>query len=217
MNRPEPQNALEKDRARIARDLHDELGSALTRIQLLAERLPRGRAAQEDAGLLAEKIAACARETARLLDEIVWATDPENDTVAGLVAYLNQYAGHFFENTEVRCRLEIPSELSSRPLPAQARRGLFLLFKEALNNALKHAQATLVRVGVSETASALEIVIEDNGRGLDSRRMTGDRKGRGLGQMRMRVESLGGGFSITAAPDGGTRVNVSCPIKGQSG
>lgn len=205
----ELQAAVEKERTRIAGDLHDELGSNLTRILLLAER--------GEMEIHAGKIAAYAREAVQTLDEIVWAVDPENDTVDGFVAYISQYANRFFENTNTCCRLEMPVESSSVPVPAETRHNLFLAVKEALNNVLKHSGATVARVRVSETASAVEIAIEDNGRGFDAEKTRGGRKGRGLGNMRKRIENLGGQFSIAGVCGQGTRLKITCPTGRKAG
>ena len=165
--RLEQQHALEQERARIARDIHDDLGSSLTHISMLSELAEADKANPKEVETHVRKIAASARETVRSLDEIVWAVSPENDTWNSLAEYLSEYANEFFAVTNVRCRLEMPLDLPPYPLPSEVRHGLFLVIKEALNNSLKHARASEVRIRVAEQGSGVEIVITDDGRGFE--------------------------------------------------
>ncbi|HEX4121699.1 MAG TPA: two-component regulator propeller domain-containing protein [Verrucomicrobiae bacterium] len=217
----EQRHAIERERGRIARDIHDDLGSSLTRIMMLGERTEEGLTRHEDVGVHIRKIVTSARDTVQSLDEIVWAVNPENDTLDGLVSYIAHYADEFFENTNIGCRLEMPVELPTAILPAEARHDLFLVVKEAFNNCLKHSGATAVRLRVSTGEETMQITIDDNGRGFDlngagdhdngNGRANGNgngngRKGNGVDNMRKRIESLGGKFSMTSTPSGGTQI-----------
>ncbi len=208
----EQRHAIERERGRIAKDMHDDLGSSLTRIMMLGERTEEGLVRREDVGLHVRKIIASARNTVQSLDEIVWAVNPENDTLDGLVMYISHYADEFFENTSIRCRLEVPAKLPSVLLAAEVRHDLFLLVKEAFNNCLKHSRASVVRVCVSSQADSMTIMIDDNGRGFDSNGRGDGRKGNGLENMRKRMESLGGRFAMTSAPERGTQVAFTVPL-----
>ena len=106
----ERQHAVERERGRIAKDIHDDLGSSLTRIMMLGERTHEDIGRPEELAVHAGKIVTSARAAVQALDEIVWAVNPENDTLDGLVGYLNQYANQFFEGTNVKCRLEMPGQ-----------------------------------------------------------------------------------------------------------
>lgn len=200
----EQRHAIEKERGRIAKDIHDDLGSSLTRIMMLGERVEEGLGKREDIGPHVSKIVASARHTVQSLDEIVWAVNPENDTLNGLLAYIGHYANEFFENSDVNCRLELPVELPPVNLVAETRHNLFLIVKEALNNALKHSGATAVRVEVSAKNGAVQILVEDNGHGFDVNAAGNGRGGNGLENMRKRIEHLGGQFEISSAPERGT-------------
>jgi signal transduction histidine kinase len=215
----ERRHAVERERGRIAKDIHDDLGSSLTRIMMLGERTNEDIGRPEELAIHAGKIVTSARAGVQALDEIVWAVNPENDTLDGLVGYLNQYANQFFEGTNVKCRLEMPARLSRLTLPAEVRHDLFLVVKEALNNVLKHARATEVRVRMAETATGVEIEIEDNGRGFEPGSASAVRRGNGLENMRRRMEHLGGGFSLTSAPGQGTKLafTVSVNVRRASG
>jgi ligand-binding sensor domain-containing protein/signal transduction histidine kinase len=207
-------HAIEKERGRIAKDIHDDLGSSLTRIMMLGERVEEGLGKREDVGAHINKIVSSARHTVQSLDEIVWAVNPENDTLNGLLEYIGHYADEFFENTDVNCRLELPVEVPALNLPAETRHNLFLLVKEALNNALKHSGATEVRVEVSVENALVRILVEDNGEGFDLA-APAHRKGNGLDNMRKRIENLGGRFEIASTPGRGT--SLKCVLKLKAG
>lgn len=199
--------ALE-ERARIAKDIHDDVGSNLTSIMMLGERSREDIAKPRELVVHTDKIVTYARATVQALDEIVWAINPENDTLDALVGYLNQYASQFFESTNVRCRLDVPGRFSSLVLPSEVRHDLFLVVKEALNNILKHANATEVTVAVAETQGVLEIIIEDNGGGFDLANLDESRRGDGLRNMRKRMVGIGGGFSLNSSPGHGSKLNL---------
>ncbi len=141
----------------------------------------------------------------RSLDAIVWAVNPRNDTLDSLLQYLSHYAYEFFQDTSVECQLDIPTDLQSVPLSAEVRHNLFLAVKEALNNVLKHARASRVRLGVALKAGELTVQIEDNGSGMDPD-ATGRDTRSGLGNMRQRLESIGGTLEIRSQPGQGTTV-----------
>jgi signal transduction histidine kinase len=208
----EQRHAIERERGRIAKDIHDDLGSSLTRILMLGERAVDGASKPDDVTVQVGKIVTTARGTIQALDEIVWAVNPENDTLEGLVEYISHYADEFFENTNVACRLEIPVQLPRFNLSAEVRHDLFLIVKEAFNNILKHSRASEVHVEVSAADSTLEIRIEDNGCGFDATKRCGARKGNGFCNMRKRTESLGGQFTFTSAPGKGTRISITTPL-----
>jgi signal transduction histidine kinase/ligand-binding sensor domain-containing protein len=212
--RLEQQQSLERERMRIARDMHDEMGSKLTKISFLSEH------AQVDAagtGPLADKIESIAqtsRELLQTMDEIVWVVNPRNDTLENLVAYLSHYAVEYFQNTTIECELSLPKEIPGCPLSSELRHNLFLAFEEALNNVLKHAAATKVKVAMDFPALGFEIKIADNGKGFDAaaglesvpqRRGGG---GNGLNNMRQRLRDLGGECLIAGAAGHGTTVTM---------
>lgn len=202
----ERERAIEQERARIAKDIHDDLGSSLTHIMMLGNRVKKSLNGNTEAGEHAHKIVTSARATVQSLDEIVWAVNPENDTLDSLIGYIGQYADHFFEGTNVRCRRELPMASFPSVLPTEIRHNLFLVIKEALNNVLKHAGASEVRLGITVFDSGLSVVIEDNGCGFDVSTMMAGRDGNGLKNMRKRVEDLGGTLSMVSEPGKGTKL-----------
>ncbi len=152
----EQERALEHERARIAQDLHDDLGSSLTRISLLSDlaRADKDNPVQVEAH--AKKISQSAGQTVRALEEIVWALRPGSDSLQSLVEYIAHFANELFEGDSARCRLDLPQDLPTRSLPPEMRHNIFLVVKEALTNALKHAHAREVRVQAKASREALE-------------------------------------------------------------
>jgi signal transduction histidine kinase/ligand-binding sensor domain-containing protein len=215
------QQAMERERMRIARDMHDEIGSKLTKISFMSELAKRELDGQNPVAQKLDSIAGTSRDLLQTLDEIVWAVNPHNDTLEHLAAYLGQYATEYLQNTPVECELHIPRGLPHHPLSAEARHNLFLAFEEALNNALKHGRASRLRVDMQIGTSQFEITIEDNGCGFDTESTktlpdqngaANSRSGYGLRNMRQRLELLGGRCTIRSSAGHGTTVILSVPL-----
>ena len=212
------QRAMERERMRIARDMHDEIGSKLTKISFMTERAKRELEGQEPVARKLEAIAGTSRDLLQTLDEIVWAVNPHNDTLEHLAAYLGQYATEYLQDTAVECELHIPRGLPHYPLSAEARHNLFLAFEELLNNALKHGQPTRVRVHMQMAPGRFEIIVEDNGRGFEpspentASTANSGRTRNGLQNMRQRLAILDGQCTITSRPGHGTTVRLSVPL-----
>lgn len=207
----EQQQAIEKERRRIAKDMHDQLGAGLTQIGLLGEFVRREQGHNGNAAGNVEKICGVTRELAQTLDEIVWAVNPRNDTLNKLGVYLAAYAEDFFQATPVRCRLEIPPGLPATPLSAEVRHNVFLVVKEALNNVAKHAGATEAWVGLKATPAELEICIRDNGTGFSPEKINTSRNG--LNNMNERLREIDGTIEIESQPEKGTRICLRVPLK----
>jgi signal transduction histidine kinase len=212
MRQLEQQAALQKERVRIARDMHDEVGAKLTRLSLLSDMASAQQELPPAARGEVKEISDTARETIRSFEEIVWAVNPRNDTLADLTHYLCRYAEDFFDGTAVQCAFDLPDEIPSVALPTEARHQIFLAAKEALNNVLKHARARQVRIQVTLGKGEFEIGIEDDGSGFDSgapgKRAGG---GNGLDNMRERLRSVGGRFECHSQPGHGTRIVFRVP------
>ncbi len=209
----EQQAAVQKDRARIAQDLHDDLGAGLTEIGLLASLLgSHTESTGEQKNNALERIVKRARYLVTVLDEIVWAVNPRNDSARSLGSYFSHYAQEFFEPTDIRCRLNFREGVSDSPLRSEQRHNLFLAFKEALTNVVRHSGASEVRVSISlETPGWLEVLVEDNGRGLPSvieRSTDAD----GLINLRQRLESLRGECEVSNLASGGVKVRLAMPL-----
>jgi signal transduction histidine kinase len=162
----EREQAIERERARIARDIHDDLGASLTRITMLSQSAGGGIEMPETMAGNMKRIFGTARELTSKMDEIVWAVNPRHDRLDSLANYLSRFAHDFLNTAEIRCRLDVPLEVPARSITAEVRHHLFLAFKEALNNVVKHASATKVRVELKLAAEKLELLVADNGRGF---------------------------------------------------
>jgi signal transduction histidine kinase len=199
--------------ARIARDLHDQLGANLTRVSLLGELVETDKEEPAEVEAHARQICRTAVETAHALDEIVWAANPSNDTLEGLVNYLCKYAQDFLTTAGVRCRLDVPAHVAALPIAPDARHTIFLVAKEALNNVAKHAHASSVHLHIGVDTKQFVVEITDDGRG-PSGATTAEKRGRnGLRNMRRRMEDAGGSFIIEPAKPKGTRVRLTAPLE----
>ena len=205
------QHAIERERGRIARDIHDDLGSSLTRIMLLGQRARSDLAEQKEVDVHLNKIINFSHDTIQAMDEIVWAANPRNDNLNGLVNYLVEYTDQFFQDTGIRCRLQMPIA-SPLPLSTEVRHDLFLAIKEALNNVLKHSKATEVRVEVLSDGSTIDVIIDDNGRGFDLAHARNGNQGNGLQNLRKRMDALGGRVEIVTAPGHGTKLQFTVRV-----
>ncbi len=207
-------NALNEQRKEIARDVHDELGASLTRIVQLSNEALKETAPPGQIGAVAERIATIAGEAVDSIGGIVWANDPDYDTLEDLIAYVREYAANFFADSPIQVRFEFPECVPSWPVTGFFRRNLVMLMKEALQNVSKHAQASHLTVRVALGEGLLEMCVVDNGRGFPSN--GGDQSGNGLANMRQRVSELQGRCEISSTPGQGTTIRASVPLPGRS-
>lgn len=232
------QHAIERDRARIAKDIHDDVGAGLTQITLLTEL---ARREPEQTGANLNRISDSARQLTKAMDEIVWAVDPQHDTLAGLMDYISAYAEDFLRVAGIRCRMDLPMELPAARVDAEVRYNLFLALKETLNNLVKHARATEVWLRLKIEPGSFTLVVEDNGQGLpgavDGLKLIVDRQsgvaapdadlstinhqlsttgritsGSGLVNLEKRLTEVGGRCKIHSVAGQGTRVEMSVAL-----
>jgi signal transduction histidine kinase len=197
--------AMERERTRIARDIHDDLGARLTKICKLSERAQR-LAPDSPAIEQVRSIHGTAQEMLGRLDETVWAVNPRNDRLDRLADYILHYAEEFFRQTDVRCRLKVVGEVPALAIAAEARHHLFLAVKEALNNAARHSGASEVQLQMEYADGAFRIQVRDNGRGFRASEALA--RGRGLENMRSRLESLAGRWDLQTQPGQGTAITI---------
>lgn len=209
--RLEQQSALDRERARIARDLHDDLGGSLTQVSVMLDLAQKDPAKEAQAKL--GRCVALVRGAAQSVDEIIWAINPRNDTLRYLIDYLSQCVVESFHAANIECSVELPETIPDRPVTPEARHHLLLVVKECATNVTRHAHATEVRLQVAVEADRLAIALEDNGKGFAAApdNATAD----GLRNMRDRMAEIGGTFHIENRPGGGTRACLvyrwSCP------
>jgi signal transduction histidine kinase len=210
--RIEHQHALEAERSRIARDLHDDLGSSLTEISTLASTGRNPQPGEASPTSLFQTIAGKARELVVALDVIVWAVDPEDNSLQSLADYLSEYTDDFFSHTNIFCRFKVPVSFPEIVLEGRVRHELLMAVKEALNNIVRHAEATEVEFRMVVSGSDLEIEIADNGKGFEA----GDHDGHGLKNLSARLDELGGVCAVQSRIGGGTTVKISLPLAAQT-
>jgi ligand-binding sensor domain-containing protein/signal transduction histidine kinase len=218
LKRLEQERALERERTRIAQDLHDEMGAKLCRISFLSEHARRGDLPQKELHDQITSISDASREVLHSLDEIVWAVNPQNDTLEHVASYIGQYAHEYFQMTGVQCELDIPPQLPPHPLSSQMRHHLFLATHEALTNILKHSAATNAKISMSSGNAEFKIDISDNGKGLPPRAPQSKSEppaadsGDGLSNMQQRLEDIGGSCRIVSSPGQGTHIQFIVPL-----
>jgi len=225
LERVERQRALERERTRIAKDIHDDLGASLTRITMLSQTVRKELEQPQRAAEHLEQIYSAARASTHALDEIVWAVNPKHDSLDSMATYLVKFVQNFVGPAGIRCRLEMPLQLPAWALTAEVRHNLFLAYKEAVNNVVKHAAASEVRVSLSLQPDGFVLGVEDDGRGfkadakLPETPSEADRAGggNGLENMRRRMEEIGGVCEIESAPGKGTKVKFVVKLKPMAG
>lgn len=205
-------HALERERARIARDIHDDLGSGLTRIMLLSQSARTELPAGSPAAAELENVCLAAEHLTKTMDEIVWAVDPRHDSLDSLVGYVGSTAQEYLKAANLRFRLEAPDHPPPWILSADCRHGLFLAFKEALHNIIRHARASTVHVRFETAGCHFTLTVEDDGGGFPAHhpapRPGG---GRGLANMRERLAEIGGTCTVDSNPGQGTRITFTVP------
>ena len=217
--RLEQQQSLERERMRIARDMHDEMGSKLTKMSFLSERASVDAKSGRPFAEKIDSIAQTSRELLKTMDEIVWVVNPRNDTLENLTSYLAHHAVEYFQNTAVECDLRLPQEVPHYALSSEMRHNLFLAFEEALNNVLKHSGATKVKVEMNTSAREFELKVIDNGKGFETvaapaakKQPRGGHGGNGLKNMRQRMTAIGGECLVLSRPGEGTAVMMRIPL-----
>ncbi len=207
--RVERQRALEAERSRIARDLHDDLGSSLTEISVLASSGNLRQTSADHQPSLFQAIGAKARGLISALDVIVWAVDPEDNSLQSLADYLSGYADDFFSHTNISCRFKVPVSFPPVTLDGRLRHELLMAVKEGLNNIVRHSEATEVEFRMALADACLEIVVADNGKGIEHE-VEGN--GHGLKNLSSRLEKIGGKFAVESRCGGGTVVKFHVPL-----
>jgi signal transduction histidine kinase len=208
------QSLLNRERVRIARDIHDEVGARLTELALEGEviqtKLPAESAVLPRLQALCEK----ARAVSGAMDEVVWVVNPHRDTLRDFINYACKYTRRFLGSTSIRCRLDVEQNLPEIVFELPIRRTLLLAVKEALNNAVKHSGADILFLRIHARGRAVFVVIEDNGKGFDLG--SADPLRNGLTNMKQRMSELGGDCRFITKPGAGCRVEFEVPFSKSS-
>jgi signal transduction histidine kinase/ligand-binding sensor domain-containing protein len=210
--RLEQEASLHRERTRIARDLHDDIGASLTHIALLSELAQKDFDKPSKARGHIDQIFRNARTLVRSLDQIVWTVNPKNDTLDLFIAYLCTYAPDYLQSAGIRCRLDVPVDVPAMPLPSEVVHHLYLAVKETLHNVVKHAGATEVWLRLRLAAETITLTIEDNGRGFQ----IGDKAAPdadGLGNLNRRLREIGGRCQQRSEQGKGMTATFTLPLK----
>jgi signal transduction histidine kinase/ligand-binding sensor domain-containing protein len=202
--------ALTTEKERIASDVHDDLGAALTQIAILSEVAKNQPAPQPQAQSMLDQISQSARDATARMSDLVWATNPRNDTLDNLTAYLREQAARQLEHAPIQTTLRFPERLPECRVSALFRRNVLLAVKETINNALKHGAPASLLIELTILSGQLCLRVEDDGRGFDPATRT--LRGNGLLNLRRRIEELGGSIHIASAAGAGTRVHFQIPL-----
>ena len=206
----EKEQAVEKERNRISQDMHDDLGSGLTKIAILSEVVKKQINDPEKAKQQLENISESSRELVDNLQDIIWILNPKNDTLENLAAYIREYALKFFEPFGIEVQFIYPEKFPDIKLSEETRRNIFLALKESFNNIGKHAWCNKVKIYIEETNREIRITVLDDGKGFDAERVR--QFGNGLVNMQHRIEQIGGKYEITSETGTGTRTKIEIPV-----
>jgi signal transduction histidine kinase len=198
-----------EERARIARDMHDDLGARLTQIRLFSELSKQQADLPAEAYGRMEQISATARDAVRAMDEIVWSLNPCNDTLPSLLEFLSQYATEYLRLTGMLCRQDFPEEIPDWPVNSGVRHHLLLAFKEVLQNIVKHSGATEIWLRVVIEQDVLTLGVTDNGRGFVPAERIGGTGHDGVRNIRARIHQLGGECRVQSSPGTGASITFT--------
>lgn len=202
---------LERVRTRIATDLHDDVGASLSRIAVLSQHAGRQAARGEPTARTSlARIAELSGEVVDAMSDVVWSINPARDRVSDLVHRMRRFAVDLFAEGDVRLVLDLPDDDADARLDPEARREVYLVFKEALRNAARHAAARTVEVSLAKRGAGIALVVRDDGVGIASPGASG---GSGLESMRRRAAALGGTLSVRPRPAGGTEIVLEVPAR----
>ena len=203
----EQERALERERIRISRDMHDEIGSNLSEIAILSELAKKS---PDEAERHVREISELTAEVIDSVSEIVWAMNPQNDKLDNLIAHIRRYAVKYLGLADINCRFASPEDITSYPLSTEFRRNIYLVVKEILHNIVKHSCASEVLFAVNFIGNKVEMIIKDNGKGFSTEKSQAF--GNGLSNMRKRIEDIGGFISIQSVSNKGTQISLSAKI-----
>ncbi len=205
----EKKRIREHVREKISRDIHDDLGSGLSKISFLSNNLKQQLQHDKNSADQIEKISQTSQDLVSNMSHIIWAENPENDTIDSLLAYIREYAVDFLDDCGLQCHINFPETTSKVNILSEQKRNLFLVIKESLNNIFKHASATQVWIDILIHKDELNISIKDDGKGFIKGQ---SHSGNGLKNMQYRMERIGGKYKIDVSLGKGTCTQLSLPL-----
>ncbi|MDX9905403.1 MAG: histidine kinase [Bacteroidales bacterium] len=206
------QLALERERARISQDMHDDVGASLTRISILSELAKNDADVKDQTRQWLGQINDTSRNVMEEMSQIIWALNPKNDTLEGLAAFIRRFANEYLESTSINHTFNFPESLPAQALSIETRRNVYLVVREALHNVVKHSGATRVDIRLSMVDGRFSILIRDDGKGFDMEKL--EFPGNGLVNMKKRMNDIGGEIRIKSEPGSGTEIEMDLLLNG---
>ena len=201
---------MEKMRNHIARDLHDDIGSTLTSIHIISKvSLQEETISCEDMGENMKKIQDRTSAIMESMNDIVWTIHPKNDTMEQMVCRMKEFAAEMLEPLQINFRFDEEGDVSSVKMDIQKRKDFYLLFKEAVNNAVKHSSCQTLKIRLSHETNNLRLSIEDDGKGFDEKDM---KPGNGLENMRARAQAINARLELDTVKGRSTRISLDMSI-----
>jgi signal transduction histidine kinase len=206
---------LERERTRIAQDMHDEIGSSLTHISILGEVMKKNIGDKNETKRLIDQVSGISGGLVDELNNIIWALNPGNDTLSCFLSYIRRYTSEYLVDTKISAECIFSENIPELPMTSDQRRNLFLVIKEAINNSVKYSGATTLQIRISLSEDLLSVTVKDDGTGFDLDACLN--KGNGLTNMRKRVESLSGSFRVESGIGLGTTIAITVQLIPGSG
>ena len=200
----------ENERMRLAKDIHDDLGSGLSKIKFLAEIISAKTNQNPEIQSSIKSISETSVSLVENMRDLIWALNPENTTLESLVARIREYSSDYLNDFPIELTLEISENFQDKKITKEAHRNIFFILKECLQNIVKHAGASVVKLKVDVNKDNFQLMIADNGKGLSEK---DNEKGNGLRNIRQRAEIIGGKTYITSQPHDELTVNIIVPLK----
>jgi signal transduction histidine kinase len=207
-NQQEQFQLIQQERTRISAEMHDDIGAEVTRIKLFTHALNAALPEGSDEKRKLQQISGAAGKMIQTINEIVWTMNSRNDTLSNLAAYTRRYAAEYLETHNLTCTINFPDDVPSLTIPNNTRRNLFLVFKEALHNVVKHAMATHVTIDLNYAGSVLAVSIKDDGKGKNDKAVLGN----GIGNMKHRMAECGGNFTLSSTEGEGTEIVMTIQL-----
>ena len=191
---------LHEIRNKIARDLHDDIGSTLNSISIYSEVAKKNRRDRDEA---LEMIGHASRMVIESMSDIVWTINPENDNFGKIIFRMKSFAYNLFRAKDIEFTFHADENLGDKKLSLEERRNFFLIFKESVNNLVKYSGAALVSITLRAENECIKLCVHDNGIGFD---MEKENTGNGLKNMKRRADEMKAEFRIDSKPGNGTQM-----------
>lgn len=202
--------AVDQERLRISRDMHDDLGARLTQIRMMSEFASTEQSISKKVKSHFEDISKETKDVIQQFSEIVWSLNPNNNTLANLADFMVQYSENFCRKVNIPCRIQADEDFPGIPITSNVRHNLLSVLKEALNNAAKYAQSTEIKLTITLANGLFVVEIRDTGIGFNPSKIKSN--GQGLTSMETRMESIAGKWDLKTSPKSGTHIRMSWPV-----